>query len=139
MHRTVTNDDVIEYAMHTPNREIQLVEEEDIEYRDGRLYKSNGSMHLSVDKAMPITDHEEDSIEDEDRPEVFNAHGSFTMELKVCRLVGRTSRNGRRAVQQNLESDTSSEESLLASFDQSERKSKQYCISVCGNFWWQSS
>ena len=119
MHRTFTSDDVIEYAMHTPNREVQLVEEEDIEYRDGRLYKSNGTMHLSVDQAMPINDREEDNIEDEDRPDVFNVHGSFTMELKVCRLVGRTSRKGRRAVQQSLDSDTSSEESLLASFDQS--------------------
>ena len=124
MHRTFTSDDVIEYTMHIPRRKVQLVEEEDIEYRDGRLYKSNGTMHLSVDQAMPITDREEDnSIEDEDCPDVFNAYGSFTMELKVCRLVGRTSRKSRRAVQQSLTSDTSSEESLLASFDQSKEKS----------------
>ena len=49
MHRTITSDDVMEYPMHVPPRDVQLVKEDDIEYRDGRLVESNGTTRVSLD------------------------------------------------------------------------------------------
>ena len=51
--------------------------------------------------------------------DVFTKHGSFSMELKVCKVHSHTARR-RSAVQLNLNSDSPSEETLMASFDESE-------------------
>ena len=50
MYRTFTNDDVIEYATHVDTRALNLVETEEVQYRDGMLLKSNGTMHVSVER-----------------------------------------------------------------------------------------
>ena len=116
MHRTITSADVMEYSTEIPARDVDLVEEEDIEYRSGQLIKSNGTMHLSVERG-----HQEDTASDDNLEQqfsnVFTARGSFNMELKLCRLVPLTTRRRRNAVRQNLNSDSSSEESLMASYD----------------------
>ena len=39
MHRVFTNEDVIEYPVNVPAEDVELFEEEDIEYRDGTLVK----------------------------------------------------------------------------------------------------
>ena len=51
MHRTIDSEDIIEFPMHIPTRDVTLHEEEDIEYKDGRLIKSNGTLHLSIDSS----------------------------------------------------------------------------------------
>ncbi|CAI8009366.1 hypothetical protein GBAR_LOCUS6308 [Geodia barretti] len=120
MHRSISNDDVVEYPANIPAGDVELVEEEDIEYKDGRLVKSNGTMHLLVERVMstqqddgtPTEDHEDEFSN------IFNVRGNFSMELRVCRLVPRTARRRRGAVRENIDSDSSSEETLMASFDQ---------------------
>ena len=121
MHRSISNDDVVEYPANIPAGDVELVEEEDIEYKDGRLVKSNGTMHLLVERVMstqqddgtPTEDHEDEFSN------IFNVRGNFSMELRVCRLVPRTARRRRDAVRENIDRDSSSEETLMASFDQS--------------------
>jgi hypothetical protein len=111
---------VVEYPANIPAGDVELVEEEDIEYKDGRLVKSNGTMHLLVERVMstqqddgtPTEDHEDEFSN------LFNVRGNFSMELRVCRLVPRTARRRRDAVRENIDSDSSSEETLMASFDQ---------------------
>ena len=116
MHRTITSADVMEYSTEIPARDVDLVEEEDIEYRSGRLIKSNGTMHLSVERGRQEDTDSDDNLEQQ-FSNVFNARGSFNMELKLCRLVPLTARRRRNAVRQNLNGAYSSEESLMASYD----------------------
>ena len=121
MHRSITSGDVVEYPANIPAGDVELMEEEDIEYKDGRLVKSNGTMHLSVQRVVSSQQDDETSTEnyDEEFANVLNARGTFSMELRVCRLVPLTARRRRDAVRLNIDRETSSEESLMASFDQS--------------------
>ena len=116
----------MEYPMHVSPRDVLLIKEADVEYRDGRLTKSNGTTHVSLDRfkfgdasSTPTDPEETNSIVD-----VFKVNGSFTMELKVCSLAPQSGRKRRSNAQQNLARDSSSEENLLASFDES----KHYVI-----------
>ena len=120
MHRIITSEDVMEYPMHTPPRDVQLVKEEDIEYRDGRLVRSNGTTRVSLDQPTSYDDISPDEDTETDYPDVFTVSGLYTMKLKACRFVPQAARRRRSSAQRNLESDSSSEENLMASFDQSE-------------------
>ena len=114
MHRTINSEDVIEYPMHVRARDVSLHEEEDIEYRDGRLTKSNGTMSISIDTSKTSADSNREESDDE-FSNVFSAHGSFTMELRLCRVSSRRE----RAVQENVDSSSSVEEGLMATVDES--------------------
>jgi HEAT repeat protein len=111
MRRTIDSEDIIEFPMHIPTRDVKLHEEEDIEYKDGRLIKSNGTLHLSIDSS---TSRLEGSDEFSN---AFTAHGSFSMELKICRISARFSRK-RRAIQKSVDGIYSVEENLMATFDE---------------------
>ena len=121
MHRIITSEDVMEYPMHVPPRDVQLIKEDDIEYRDGRLVKSNGTTRVSVDQPTSYDDISPDEDGETDYPNVFNVSGSYTMKLKACKFVPQATRRRRSFAQRNLDSDSSSEENLMASFDQSEK------------------
>ena len=120
MHRSISNNDVVEYPINIPEEDVELTEEEDIEYKDGRLVKSNGTMNISMEKALSSQEEftPDDIDQDNNFSNMFNARGSFVMELKVCRLVPLTARGRRNAVRKHFNSDSTSEESLMASFDQ---------------------
>ena len=122
MHRSVSSDDVVEYPTNIPARDVELVEEEDIEYRDGKLFKSNGTMNVSIEKALSSQDEftpdSADENQDDNFSNMFNARGSYAMELKVCRLVPLTARGRRNAVRKHFNRHSTAEESLMASFDQ---------------------
>lgn len=113
MHRIITSEDVIEYPMQVNSKDIQFVKEEDIEYRDGKLVKSNGSTILSLNQEHVPQEGSEGYFVD-----IFTVSGSFSMELSVCRPAPRTTRKRRNSVQRNLQSAHSLEETLMASFDQ---------------------
>ena len=115
IHRTVNSQDVIEYASHVPPQEVQFHEEDDIEYREGKLVKSNGTVHLSVDRSAPLSNRDGG---DQLFADVFTTRGSFNMELRMCRVIQRSSRR-RRATQQKIEGSQSLEESLLATINES--------------------
>ena len=117
MHRSISTEDVMEYPMHVPPRDVLLVKEEDIEYRDGRLAKSNGTTRVSFDKT-----NSSESSEDPSGVNItgmFTFDGSFSMELRACRLIPHTTRRRREAVRRSLASDQSSEENLMAGYNQS--------------------
>ena len=117
MHRSISREDVMEYPTHIPVEDVDLVEEEDIEYRDGKLFKSNGTLNLTVERVRPS--HVESPAPDDDKfQNMFNARGSYSMELGVCRHVRLTARRRRSKVRRSLQSKSSSEETLMASFDQ---------------------
>ena len=113
MRRTIDSEDIIEFPMHIPTRDVKLHEEEDIEYKDGRLIKSNGTLHLSIDSSSTSRLEGSDEFSN-----VFTAHGSFSMELKLCRISARFSRK-RRAIQKSVDGSYSVEENLMATFDES--------------------
>lgn len=112
MHRIITSEDVIEYPMQANRKDIQLVKEEDIEYKDGQLVKSNGTTILSLDK-----EHVPHKTSERDFVDIFTVSGSFSMELRACRLAPHATRRRRNSVQRKLQSAYSSEESLMGSFD----------------------
>ena len=117
MHRSISTEDVMEYPMHVPPRDVLLVKEEDVEYRDGKLAKSNGTTRVSFDKS-----NSSESSEDPSGVNItgmFTFDGSFSMELRVCRLIPHTTRTRREAVRRSLASDKSSEENLMAGYNQS--------------------
>ena len=92
-------------------------EEENIEYtRDGRLVRSSGNMHLSVDKEVGHSGSQGSGGMDQ-FSDVVTAHGSFSMELNECKTVPRTRR--RREVQRHLDRGFSLEESLMATYNES--------------------
>lgn len=115
MHRTISSGDVMEYPMHVPTQDIDLIKEEDIEYRDGRLVKSNGTTRVSLDHAAS-----QNGISP-DEARIFTVSGSFSMDLKVCRHIRHATRK-RSIIQQKIESESSLEETLMASFDEREYK-----------------
>ncbi|CAI8021652.1 hypothetical protein GBAR_LOCUS12822 [Geodia barretti] len=112
MRRTIDSEDIIEFPMHIPTRDVKLHEEEDIEYKDGRLIKSNGTLHLSIDSSSTSRLEGSDEFSN-----AFTAHGSFSMELKLCRISARFSRK-RRAIQKSVDGSYSVEENLMATFDE---------------------
>ena len=111
MHRTVTSDDVLRFPNDISPRDIQFHEEDDIEYRDGRLIKSNGTVHLSLDKSVTIQ-------ETDGQSDIVTIHGHFYLQLLDCRDIPSDYRS-RRAIQSDLESTSSLEETLMASVDES--------------------
>ena len=119
MHRTVVTEDVVEYPMHVPPKDIQLVKEEDVEYREGRLSKSNGTTRFSLNRKF--TDNIPTIHTPGDDPDIdmFTFDGSFSMELQVCRLVPQATRRRRAITRQYLANDLSSEENLMAAYNES--------------------
>ena len=115
----------MEYSSGIPTRDVQLQEEDDIEYRDGRLVKSSGNMHLSVDKEIHSSDDESPGMAE--FADVVTAHGSFSMELEECRIPLHTRR--RREVEQYLDGGSSLEEGLMATYDES--KWSYHHIKLC--------
>lgn len=118
MHRTIDSEDVQEHLMEVPPRDIDFHQEDDIEYRDGRLLRSNGTMTFSLRGATPVTGGEEESRETDEFSPVFSTNGSFYMQLKVCRFVPPAARR-RRAVVRSLVSGASMQENLMAVINES--------------------
>ena len=88
VHHTVSSDDILEYSNDINPKDVEFIEEDDIEYRDGRLLKASETIHLSVDRRMS----ERESDGDDDFSDVVTAHGSFSMELKECRTAPKSRR-----------------------------------------------
>ena len=119
MHRTVMSEDVVEYPMHVSPRDIELVKEEDVEYREGRLSKSNGTTHVSLNRRLTDKTSTSDTPGDDPAVDMFTFDGSYRMELKVCRLAPQATRKRRAITRQHLASDSCSEENLMAAYNES--------------------
>ena len=104
----------MEYPTHVSPQDVLLVKEEDVEYRDGKLTKSNGTTRISLGRNTSS-----ELGEDSNNTGIFTFDGSFSMELRACRLIPHTTRRRREAVRRSLASDQSSEENLMAGYNQS--------------------
>ena len=131
MHRTIMTDDVVEYPMHVSPRDIQLVKEEDVEYREGRLLESNGTTHVSLNRKFTDSMHTTDRPGDDPDINMFTYNGSFSMELQVCRLVPQATRRRRAITRQYLDSDSSSEENLMATYNESKCVEGSHSVCTC--------
>lgn len=48
MHRIITSNDVIDYAVHIPGDDMVLDKEEDVEYKDGVLTHAAGTVDIQL-------------------------------------------------------------------------------------------
>ncbi len=87
MHRKIRKTDVSEYSDEEPSDDIDTAQDEEIQYRSGRLERSSGkaSFHL-VNDSNTGTDQDAQSLS-----EAFAASGSYQMELQTCRMLSRYS------------------------------------------------
>ena len=111
MHRHIDGDDVIEYSTGAKKKNIKLLKDEDIEYRDGFLYHSAGSTMLRIKEGQdPKT--VEKSVS-----EAFVAEGSFTLDLEHCYVPAKhVQSRRRRSVNKEMQKD-SKEEDIKTHYD----------------------
>ena len=111
MHRHFDGDDVIEYSTGAKKKNIKLLKDEDIEYRDGFLYHSSGSTVLRI-KQGQNAEAAEKSV-----AEAFAAEGSFTLDLEHCYIPAKhVQSRRRRSVNEEMQKD-STEEDINAHYD----------------------
>ena len=111
MHRHIDGDDVIYYSSGTKKKNIKLLKDEDIEYRDGLLYHSSGSTMLHIKQKEDGT-AVENSIS-----EAFAAEGSYTLDLQQCYIQTKHMQSRRRrSVSEEMRKD-SMEEDIKAHYD----------------------
>ena len=117
MHRTVKNEDVVDYTSHIPKEEAFLSKDEDIEYRSGMLFHSSGSSYVKLLTTKSTEDTEMDILladvrddadrkrrNTEERTDVgsghtkISAHATYSIDLEYCYNVPRARK--RRAVEE---------------------------------------
>ncbi len=83
MHRAIRKVDVSEYSNEDPSDDIDTAQDEEIQYRSGRLERSSGNatFHL-VNDSNSDTDQDPQSLS-----KAFAASGSYRMELQSCRQL----------------------------------------------------
>ena len=115
MHRTVRNEDVVDYTSHIPKEDAFLSKEEDIEYRSGMLFHSSGSSYVKLLATDSKQDTEKDTLladvdDDDDRQRRdaeestgtgsrMSAHATYSLDLEHCYNVPRVATRKRRAVE----------------------------------------
>ena len=82
MHRSVDGKDVIHYSTGAKKCDIQLREEEDIEYRNGVLRHSSGDTMFKVEGKKDVEDAQ--SGQEKEFSHAFSAHGSYSLDLQQC-------------------------------------------------------
>jgi hypothetical protein len=84
MHRKISKIDVSEYSNDEPSDNIDTEQDEDVQYRSGRLERSSGNTTLRLvnDTNSDIDDDPGISLS-----EAFAASGSYQMELRSCRKL----------------------------------------------------
>ena len=127
MHRTVKSIDILEHSSEVGAEDVEFHEEDDIEYRDDKLVKSNGTIFISIDKTSGGSVRGQ--LDTDPLSGIATAQGSFSMQLKECNIVSHEER-GRRAVPQSLDDSSSVEENLMAKYDEGKHKSGEFII-VC--------
>ena len=78
MHRHIENDDVISYSSGAKKNRFHLVKDEDVDYRQGTMQHSSGSILV-----------EPQNIQNEGKKEMsvskaLSSRGSYTMDLQQC-------------------------------------------------------
>ena len=124
MHRHIDGDDVIDYSTGAKKKNIKLLKDEDIEYRDGFLYHSAGSIVLRIKEGQ------DPKAVEKSVAEAFVAEGSFTLDLEHCYVPTKhVQSRRRRSVSEEMQKD-SKEEDIQTHYD----KCKVYYMSSIGLF-----
>lgn len=80
MHRTIENDNVLDYSTGAKKKHIKLTENENIEYRSGKLYHSSGDTQVKVKRR---TKHSKSTGGQKSFSDAFAAHGSYTLDATL--------------------------------------------------------
>ena len=111
MHRHIDGNDVIDYSSGAKKKNIKLLKDEDIEYRDGFLYHSSGSTVLHIKQRQNAKTAEKSVAE------AFAAEGSYTLDLEHCYVPAKhVQSRHRRSVDEEIQKD-SIEEDINAHYD----------------------
>lgn len=111
MHRHIESDDVIEYSSEARKKSVNLLKDEDIEYRNGVLHHSSGSTLVKL-KGVQSQGEQERSIS-----EAFSAQGSYSLDLQQCYIPDKHMQSRqRRSLSSKMNGDLK-EEDLKAHFD----------------------
>jgi hypothetical protein len=84
MHRKISKIDVSEYSNDEPSDNIDTEQDEDVQYRSGRLERSSGYTTLRLENNTNSDIDDDPSIS---LSEAFAASGSYQMELRFCRKL----------------------------------------------------
>ena len=117
MRREIRKVDVKEYSDENPSDDIDTAQDEEVQYRSGRLERSSGnaSFHLLKNNAT-------DSSADEEPltlSKAFAGSGSYKMELLRCRLLGKYDYSAKKKRILSRVMYASKEEDLKAKIDES--------------------
>ena len=111
MHRHIENDDIIAYSSGAKKSTFHLIKDEDIDYRQGILQHSSGSIVVELnnvqnqsEKEMPIS-------------KALSSQGSYTMDLQQCYTPAKHRQNRQRRSMDRKMSASVKEEDLKAHFD----------------------
>ena len=118
MHRKIRKSDVTELSgQEKMSGDIETAQDEDIQYRSGRLERSSGNASFNL--ANDSNSDSDGDLETLSLSQAFAASGSYAMELRACRRLNKYmfSVQKRRIL---YELSTSLEEGLGANLDKSE-------------------
>ena len=105
MHRHIDDNDVIDYSTGAKKKNIKLLKDEDIEYRDGFLYHSSGSTVLRIKQGQNAKAVEKSVAE------AFIAEGSFILDLEHCYVPAKhVQSRRRRSVDEEMQKDSTEED-----------------------------
>ena len=115
MHRHVETNDVIEFSANANKKDIKLTKDEDIEYRNGKLYHSAGTTDIKLKEGKSrLTEGKEKSIS-----EALKVHGSYSLQLDHCSArTARSTIRHRRSIENKI-NENMMEENIIANFDES--------------------
>ena len=115
MRRRVVTEDVMDYPAGVARDDVQLVTDEEIEYRSGTLYHSSGNTSVRIDGPSNQTQSRQESIIDF---QAFSASGSYSLDLQRCYSLSQTVHSRkRRSLEEEIERDFE-EDSLKATMDE---------------------
>ena len=114
MYRHIEGDDVIEYSSGANKKNVKLMKDEEIEYRNGFLYHSSGTTEIKLKGS-----NEDENLVEHSISEAFVAQGSYSLDLQQCSLDRRVQSRQRRSVSEEMNKDLT-EEGLKVYKDQGE-------------------
>ena len=116
MQRKIRKEDVSELSSEDSMEDIDTAQDEEIQYRSGRLERSSGNTMIHfVNESDTGTEADTVSLS-----QAFSATGSYNMELKSCSMINQSMFRVQKNKILSEMKKSSKEESLKAKVDKSE-------------------
>ena len=97
MHRKITSEDVLKYSLDSDKEKVELLKDEDVEYRYGVLHHSSGNSTVVIAASHHESEQEEastgtyfsDSTYDGSKSLIskIKAQASYTLTLHSCSVM----------------------------------------------------